>query len=115
MHFDGGTALTTEVVREVRTWLDSNVATHAFMQCAATTTFENNVNGRFITTTGMVDDGGTPTPLTNNAPDDLLTQYHGAIAGDTAQILAGLTPGTKVVTVGQGGLKQGARIKPVAF
>jgi membrane fusion protein (multidrug efflux system) len=39
----------------------------------------------------------------------------GAIAGDTAQILAGLQPGAKVVTVGQGGLKQGARIKPVAF
>jgi membrane fusion protein (multidrug efflux system) len=39
----------------------------------------------------------------------------GAISGDTAQILAGLAPGTKVVTVGQGGLKQGARIKPVAF
>jgi len=39
----------------------------------------------------------------------------GAIAGDTAQILTGLTPGTKVVTVGQGGLKQGAHIKPVAF
>ena len=39
----------------------------------------------------------------------------GAISGDTAQILAGLDPGTKVVTVGQGGLKQGARIKPVAF
>jgi len=39
----------------------------------------------------------------------------GAISGDTAQILAGLHPGTKVVTVGQGGLKQGARIKPIAF
>ena len=39
----------------------------------------------------------------------------GAISGDTAQILAGLDPGTKVVTVGQGGLKQGARIKAVAF
>ena len=39
----------------------------------------------------------------------------GAISGDTAQILAGLAPGAKVVTVGQGGLKQGARIKPVAF
>jgi membrane fusion protein (multidrug efflux system) len=39
----------------------------------------------------------------------------GAIAGDTAQILTGLEPGAKVVTVGQGGLKQGARIKPVAF
>jgi membrane fusion protein, multidrug efflux system len=39
----------------------------------------------------------------------------GAISGDTAQILAGLDPGARVVTVGQGGLKQGARIKAVAF
>lgn len=39
----------------------------------------------------------------------------GAISGDTAQILDGLAPGLKVVTVGQGGLKQGARIKAVAF
>ncbi len=37
----------------------------------------------------------------------------GAISGDTAQILAGLTQGDSVVTVGQGGLKQGARIKSV--
>jgi membrane fusion protein, multidrug efflux system len=37
----------------------------------------------------------------------------GAVAGDTAQILAGLAVGDRVVTVGQGGLKQGAHIKPV--
>jgi membrane fusion protein (multidrug efflux system) len=37
----------------------------------------------------------------------------GAVSGDTAQILAGLADGDSVVTVGQGGLKQGARIKPV--
>ena len=37
----------------------------------------------------------------------------GAISGDTAQILAGLAPGDSVVTVGQGGLKQGSKIKPV--
>lgn len=37
----------------------------------------------------------------------------GAISGDTAQILAGVTANDRVVTVGQGGLKQGARIKPV--
>jgi RND family efflux transporter MFP subunit len=37
----------------------------------------------------------------------------GAISGDTAQIIAGLAAGDSVVTVGQGGLKQGARIKPV--
>ncbi len=39
----------------------------------------------------------------------------GAVSGDTAQILAGLAPGQKVVSVGQGGLKQGSRIKAVAF
>ncbi|MGH7725384.1 MAG: efflux RND transporter periplasmic adaptor subunit [Candidatus Eiseniibacteriota bacterium] len=39
----------------------------------------------------------------------------GAISGDTAQILAGIVPGQKVVTVGQGGLKPGAKIKQVAF
>jgi len=37
----------------------------------------------------------------------------GALSGDTAQILAGLAVGDSVVTIGQGGLKQGARIKPV--
>ena len=39
----------------------------------------------------------------------------GAISGDTAQILAGLAPGDRVVSIGQGGLKQGSRIKPVHF
>ncbi len=37
----------------------------------------------------------------------------GAVSGDTAQVLAGLAAGDRVVTVGQGGLKQGARIRPV--
>jgi RND family efflux transporter MFP subunit len=37
----------------------------------------------------------------------------GAVSGDTAQVLDGLAAGDRVVTVGQGGLKQGARIKPV--
>jgi membrane fusion protein (multidrug efflux system) len=39
----------------------------------------------------------------------------GAVSGDTAQVLAGVVPGQKVVSVGQGGLKQGSRIKAVAF
>ena len=39
----------------------------------------------------------------------------GAISGDTAQILAGLAKGDSIVTVGQGGLKQGSKIKPVRF
>lgn len=37
----------------------------------------------------------------------------GATTGDTSQILAGVSRGDSVVTVGQGGLKQGSRIKPV--
>jgi membrane fusion protein, multidrug efflux system len=39
----------------------------------------------------------------------------GAISGDTAQVLAGIAPGDSVVTVGQGGLKHGSRIKAVRF
>jgi membrane fusion protein, multidrug efflux system len=37
----------------------------------------------------------------------------GATSGDTSQILAGLSRGDRIVTVGQGGLKQGSRIKAV--
>lgn len=37
----------------------------------------------------------------------------GATTGDTSQILTGLSRGDSIVTVGQGGLKQGSRIKPV--
>ncbi|MBI1797389.1 MAG: efflux RND transporter periplasmic adaptor subunit [Candidatus Eisenbacteria bacterium] len=37
----------------------------------------------------------------------------GAVSGDVAQILAGVTAGDSVVSVGQGGLKQGSRIKPI--
>lgn len=39
----------------------------------------------------------------------------GAIEGDQAQILAGLIAGDRVVTIGQGGLKSGARIKVTSF
>jgi RND family efflux transporter MFP subunit len=39
----------------------------------------------------------------------------GAVEGDRAQVIAGLAPGDRIVTVGQGGLKTGSRIKPVTF
>jgi membrane fusion protein (multidrug efflux system) len=39
----------------------------------------------------------------------------GAVEGDQAQILAGVVAGDRVVTVGQGGLKPGARIKVTTF
>jgi len=37
----------------------------------------------------------------------------GATTGDTSQVLAGLSRGDSIVTVGQGGLKQGSRIKSI--
>jgi RND family efflux transporter MFP subunit len=39
----------------------------------------------------------------------------GAVEHDTAQILSGLAEGDSVVTVGQGGLKPGSKIKPVTL
>jgi membrane fusion protein (multidrug efflux system) len=39
----------------------------------------------------------------------------GAVEGDTAQIVAGLAAGDRVVTVGQGGLRPGAKIKAVTL
>lgn len=39
----------------------------------------------------------------------------GAISGDSVQILDGVAAGDSVVTVGQGGLKQGSKIKSVKF
>ncbi|MDB4934600.1 MAG: uncharacterized protein JWP87_1572 [Labilithrix sp.] len=65
-----------EVVREVRAWLDSGPLTHAFMECHATTTFENAANGRFLTTNGLVSEA-RPSPLTNRHPDSPFAQYDG--------------------------------------
>jgi RND family efflux transporter MFP subunit len=39
----------------------------------------------------------------------------GAVENDTAQILSGISEGDSVVTVGQGGLKPGSKIKPVTL
>jgi len=95
MHYAGNAtaAITNEVVREVRAWLNSSPNTHAFMECLAATTFEDNANGGFVTTGGggIVEDvnGNLPEPgqsLVNRQPDNLLTQYHGALVGDTGSL-----------------------------
>jgi RND family efflux transporter MFP subunit len=39
----------------------------------------------------------------------------GAVENDTAQILSGISEGDRIVTVGQGGLKPGSKIKPVTL
>jgi len=83
MHYNA-TARTPEVVAEVRGWLAAQPGNHAFMQCQATATFENA--GHFLTTGGIVDDGGTPTPLTNRFPDDPLTQIDGALQADAGAV-----------------------------
>jgi len=78
-----------EIVAEVRSWLDAGIYTHAFMQCAAATSFENlapgggNPGGRFLTTAGLINTGGRPTPLTTRLPADPIAQFDGPIDSDT--------------------------------
>jgi hypothetical protein len=83
MHYNP-TATTPEIVQEVRSWLDGSPGNHAFMQCLATMTFENA--GHFVTTGGIVDDGGAPASLANLVPDDPLTQTDGALQADTGAV-----------------------------
>jgi uncharacterized repeat protein (TIGR01451 family) len=78
-----------EIVAEVRRWLDLGPVTHAFMQCAAATSFENtapagdNPGGRFLTTNGLASVGAAPDPLTNRTPTAPIAQYDGALEADT--------------------------------
>ena len=74
MHY---TTAEEEVVREVRLWLTSSPSTHAFMECQAVKSFENAVNGRFLTTAGLTDDGAAPALITNRQPDSTFAQYDG--------------------------------------
>jgi uncharacterized repeat protein (TIGR01451 family) len=83
MHYSA-TETTPEVVAEVRSWLATGPGTHAFMECQAATTFEDT--GHFLTTAGIVDDGGPPSPLTNLVPDDPLTQTDGTLMADSGTV-----------------------------
>jgi uncharacterized repeat protein (TIGR01451 family) len=75
-----------ELVREVRGWLSSSPNTHAHMQCDAILAYENNVNGRFLSTLGMRDDGDTPSPLTALQPASLFAQYDGTFTADNGSV-----------------------------
>ena len=66
----------TEVVREVRAWLDTGPLTHAYMECHAVTTFENATNGDYLSTAGLLADS-TVNTVTNLVPDSTFTQYDG--------------------------------------
>ncbi|MCE9575942.1 MAG: cadherin-like domain-containing protein, partial [Deltaproteobacteria bacterium] len=88
----------TEAIREIRNWLTNRSGTHAFAECAAVETFETNVNGNFLSTAGLQDDGNAPpAPLTNRFPADPLAQYVGAITADTGLVQSiGLSAGSSL-------------------
>ncbi|MDP3154170.1 MAG: Ig-like domain-containing protein [Archangium sp.] len=82
-----------EVVREVRGWLSLGPTTHAYMQCDAIAAFENDVNGRFLTTLGVVDDGAAITPIRVVSGDSLFNQFDGTLTADNGSVDSiGLAP-----------------------
>jgi len=86
MHYKKSTD-TPKVVAEVKTWLTAMPGNHAFMQCEAVNTFENDLtNGNLLTTSGI--DIQTPalTPLTNLVVDDPLTQADGTLVGISGNV-----------------------------
>ena len=75
--------------REVRGWLSASPNTHAYMECAAAETFENSLNGRFLTTSGITNQGKGPNPTQDLHPDIPFTQYDGtftAVGGSVSVI-----------------------------
>jgi MYXO-CTERM domain-containing protein/uncharacterized repeat protein (TIGR01451 family) len=118
MHYD---TPDTEVVREVRQWLTASPLAHAFMQCTAVTAFENDTNGRFLTTQGVrqetdtscvlvicsTDNRSPPNPPVNRAPSSEFNQWDGTLTVDTGALqsmglAAGSTlrPGVEVMLAG---------------
>ncbi len=101
-----------EIVSEVRAWLDSSIVTHAFMECHAIQTFENDPAGRFLTTMGVAGGGNAVNlPLTILTPDAPFAQYDGPLAPDGGSVqsilpvggLAGFRPFVRRMIVDGGG------------
>jgi len=91
-------ALNPEVVRETRQWLDFPES-HLYLQCLSITLFENSIHGHFLTTNGLVDDGGIPNPLRFWEPDHPLAQFDGPFAADAGTVNSiGLAPGSSFRT-----------------
>ncbi len=83
IHYNA-TASTAEVVQETRSWLTANSFTHAFMQCASITVFENDAAaGRFLSTLGLADDGVAATLTTVRVPANPLAQFDGTFQTDS--------------------------------
>lgn len=108
MHYD--TSLDSPgVVVEVKNWLHEP-GNHAYMQCEAIDTFENNnPNGHFLTDKGIGTATTAPNPLTNLVPGDPLTQADstlrgigGAVASMTVPTTSKLHPGVQALVTGTG-------------
>lgn len=85
MHYDVNNstpAVVTEVVDETRSWLDAGPLVNAFAQCESVNVFENAAGGRFLTNSGIIDDGVTPEAVTIDVPADPLSQMAGAFQAD---------------------------------
>lgn len=80
------TASTDEVVNEVRSWLAHGALTHASMECASITAFENATGGLFLTTGGLQDDGTATATPTVRVPNVPLTQIDGAFDADSGAV-----------------------------
>jgi uncharacterized protein (TIGR03382 family)/uncharacterized repeat protein (TIGR01451 family) len=115
MHYNvSGTAgVTDAVAAQVRAWLTGK-PTHAFMECQAAITFENDVNGLFLTTAGLIDDSGGAfppfSPFVRQA-DSLFAQFDGTGPCDGTG-LCGFNPvGGALTSAGlNGGAFKGATI-----
>jgi OOP family OmpA-OmpF porin len=111
MHYNSTDATTTsKVVSEVRRWLTGIQGNHAYMQCQAIATFENDSMGRFLTKMGIVPQTSAPNPLTNLAAYDPLTQADAALEGvpgavGSMTLVTGSTlwPGVDKLVSGAGG------------
>ncbi len=55
MHYNSS-SLQNDVIAEVRSWLNTSSSSLAFMQCQATSVFENSASGHFLTTNGIASD-----------------------------------------------------------
>jgi uncharacterized repeat protein (TIGR01451 family) len=72
---------TPGVVQEIRAWLASGNFTHLFAQAESLRTIENDVNGKFLTTGGVMDDGYTPYTTATWQPSHPIAQFDGSFRG----------------------------------
>ncbi len=103
MHYDV-TTVNAEAIRELRAWLARRDAA-LYGQCEAAAAFENNANGRFLTTMGIVDiDPANLNPAAILIADDPLSQLDGTFQVDTGTFdsiglapMSAMRPGVRVL------------------